>query len=207
MVDPLADPDPVVTPDDDPVVTPDDDPLADPDPIVDPDPVVTPGPAVTTAGPSPPPPPTKSPPPPPPPPGGSGPGTTPTIPKPTPPVTKIPLGDFKGVHVKLQPGVNPSRVQWKQGKVYRNVDLATGATETTRIPVGKGVRPGTTPEQTLKIIETSQAKPKVRRVDIGKTIAVVTKNKITYYAEAGPPVRGYELAAKKPKRSKRGLYL
>jgi len=117
------------------------------------------------------------------------------------------LGDFKNVHVKLQPGVNPSRVQWKQGKVYRNVDLSTGASETTVIPVGSGVRPGTTPEQTLKVIETSRSKPKVRRVDIGKTIAVVTKNKISYYADSGPPIRGYELVKPKPKRSKRGLYL
>ena len=196
--DPSPDPDPEEETKENPAAAVETGPAPFPGWPTPPPPVVTIAPGKPSGTrPPPPPPPSRPPtkggkkiPPPPPPPGG-----------------KIRLGDFKREHATLPEGVNPSRVQWKQGKVYRNVDLATGASETTRIPVGKGVRPGTTPEQTLKIIETSRAKPKVRRVDIGKTIAVVTKNKITYYAEAGPPVRGYQLAAKKPKQSKRGLYL
>ena len=73
----------------------------------------------------------------------------------------------------------PKRVEWKQGNVYKNVDLQTGKEETTLTPVG-AIRGGSTPKDTFTVIETSTRSPRVRRIKLEKNIAIVTGSGIDF---------------------------
>jgi len=73
----------------------------------------------------------------------------------------------------------PKRVEWKQGDVYKNVDLQTGKEETTLTPVG-AIRGGSTPKDTFTVIETSTRSPKVRTIKLEKNIAIVTGSGINF---------------------------
>ena len=73
----------------------------------------------------------------------------------------------------------PKRVEWKQGNVYKNVDLQTGKEETTLTPVG-AIRGGSTPKDTFTVIETSTRSPKVRTIKLEKNIAIVTGSGIDF---------------------------
>ena len=73
----------------------------------------------------------------------------------------------------------PKRVEWKQGDVYKNVDLQTGKEETTLTPVG-AVRGGSTPKDTFTVIETSTRSPRVRTIKLEKNIAIVTGSGIDF---------------------------
>ena len=115
-----------------------------------------------------------------------------------PPKPNIPNGN-NGFSPNGNGEINPKRVEWKQGKVYKNVDLQTGKEQTTLTPVGS-VRTGSTPKDTFTVIETSRRSPKVRRVDIGKTIAIVSSGGIAF--EPDISVKSFRFKSTQKNKSK-----
>ena len=109
--------------------------------------------------------------------------------KPIKPAPPIPPTTFKTQAKPIKPAPpippttfeeqKPKRVEWKQGGVYKNVDLQTGKEETTLTPVG-AIRGGSTPKDTFTVIETSTRSPKVRRIKLEKNIAIVTGSGINF---------------------------
>jgi hypothetical protein len=97
--------------------------------------------------------------------------------------------------VQLPADTNPKLVQWKQGKDYVQVDLQTGRSSITAQPILGGVKPGTTPAETFKVLKTTTAPIKVRKIDLGETIAVVTPRRVRFEPDpTGPAVRGFKFA-------------
>ena len=90
----------------------------------------------------------------------------------------IPNGN-NGFSLNGNGDLKPKRVEWKQGDVYKNVDLQTGKEETTLTPVG-AIRGGSTPKDTFTVIETSTRFPRVRRIKLEKNIAIVTGSGINF---------------------------
>jgi len=74
--------------------------------------------------------------------------------------------------------------------------------ETTKLHM-KGAGQAKNAPAAKKILSSTPGKGTIVEYHDGKPKVIGRFNN----AEGGPPVRGYELAAKKPKRSKRGLYL
>jgi len=71
--------------------------------------------------------------------------------------------------LKIPGGQHVRRLQWKQGLVFRQIDLQTGQATATKRPVGGGVEAGVTPRQTLKVIGFQKKPPKNREFDMGAT--------------------------------------
>tara|TARA_R110002051_G_scaffold228788_1_gene290926 strand:+ start:1090 stop:1605 length:516 start_codon:yes stop_codon:yes gene_type:complete len=92
------------------------------------------------------------------------------------------LGKFRYTRTaKLPKGQYVRRLQWRQGQVYKQIDLQTGKTRTTKNPVGSGVLPGTTPQDTLKIIGFQKRPAKNRSFEMGKVKGFVEgRRKISF---------------------------
>ena len=90
----------------------------------------------------------------------------------------IPNGD-NGFSLNGNGDLKPKRVEWKQGDVYKNVDLQTKKVETTLTPVGT-IRGGSTPKETFTVIETSTRSPRVRRIKLENNIAIITGSGINF---------------------------
>tara|TARA_R110000765_G_scaffold163509_2_gene268422 strand:+ start:386 stop:631 length:246 start_codon:yes stop_codon:yes gene_type:complete len=72
-------------------------------------------------------------------------------------------------------------LQWRQGQVFKQIDLQTGRTGTTKKPVGGGVLSGSTPQDTLKIIGFQKRPAKNRSFDMGKVKGFVDgRRKISF---------------------------
>jgi hypothetical protein len=58
-----------------------------------------------------------------------------------------------------------------------------------------GVKAGRTPAETFKVITTTTAPIKVRKIDLGETIAVVKPRRVLFEPDpTGPAVRGFKFA-------------
>ena len=155
-------------------------PITTPTVITTPVPVETPEPLPTPPPPAPSPKKTKVATAPPPPPSPA--------PKPTPPPSQTVRGDrsrrrFRrkesGTKVDFDKRKSaalpyPSKVQYKEKDKYVTFNLNTNKKKVFNTPQGIGVNPGTTPEDTLKVIQKQKTKPKFKKYKLGNLVLSVT---------------------------------
>ena len=115
----------------------------------------------------------------------------PTTPKPTtpPPTTpKLTRGDRTRKRFRSRRSGNksdfdkrksaalpyPSKVQYKEKDKYVTFNLNTNKKKVFNTPQGIGVNPGTTPEDTLKVIQKQKTKPKFKKYKLGNLVLSVT---------------------------------
>ena len=68
----------------------------------------------------------------------------------------------------------PSKVQYKEKDKYVTFNLNTNKKKVFNTPQGIGVNPGTTPEDTLKVIQKQKTKPKFKKYKLGNLVLSVT---------------------------------
>ena len=68
----------------------------------------------------------------------------------------------------------PSKVQYKEKDKYVTFNLNTNKKKVFSTPQGIGVNPGTTPEETLKVIQKQKTKPKLKKYKLGNLVLSVT---------------------------------
>ncbi len=68
----------------------------------------------------------------------------------------------------------PSKVQYKEKDKYVTFNLNTNKKKVFSTPQGIGVNPGTTPEETLKVIQKQKTKPKFKKYKLGNLVLSVT---------------------------------
>ena len=68
----------------------------------------------------------------------------------------------------------PSKVQYKEKNKYVTFNLNTNKKKVFNTPQGIGVNPGTTPEDTLKVIQKQKTKPKFKKYKLGNLVLSVT---------------------------------
>jgi len=68
----------------------------------------------------------------------------------------------------------PSKVQYKEKDKYITFNLNTNKKKVFSTPQGIGVNPGTTPEDTLKVIQKQKTKPKFKKYKLGNLVLSVT---------------------------------
>ena len=68
----------------------------------------------------------------------------------------------------------PSKVQYKEKDKYVTFNLNTNKKKVFSTPQGIGVNPGTTPEDTLKVIQKQKTKPKFKKYKLGNLVLSVT---------------------------------
>ena len=68
----------------------------------------------------------------------------------------------------------PSKVQYKEKDKYVTFNLNTNKKKVFKTPQGIGVNPGTTPEDTLKVIQKQKTKPKFKKYKLGNLVLSVT---------------------------------
>ena len=68
----------------------------------------------------------------------------------------------------------PSKVQYKEKDKYVTFNLNTNKKKVFNTPQGIGVNPGTTPEETLKVIQKQKTKPKFKKYKLGNLVLSVT---------------------------------
>ena len=68
----------------------------------------------------------------------------------------------------------PSKVQYKEKDKYITFNLNTNKKKVFNTPQGIGVNPGTTPEDTLKVIQKQKTKPKFKKYKLGNLVLSVT---------------------------------
>lgn len=128
------------------------------------------------------------------------------------PIPPVPFDDDEPGGAIAGEGEYPREVQWRQGKAYRQFDLATAAITSSSKPKPGGVRPGITPQETLKVIKKSKTPPRIRQFSMGRFIATVGPASISFSRAASrmaapatspvgtgneKPVTGFEDSKKK----------
>ena len=68
----------------------------------------------------------------------------------------------------------PSKVQYKEKDKYVTFNLNTNKKKVFNTPQGIGVNPGSTPEDTLKVIQKQKTKPKFKKYKLGNLVLSVT---------------------------------
>ena len=107
---------------------------------------------------------------------------------------KDPTGKRKGRRKKLPSGktnllddklkgskkknIFPSKVQWKQKDKYITYNLNTGKKKEFDNPQGIGVNKGTTPEETLKVIQKKNKRPKFVSTVLGSLQIIVSSPEV-----------------------------
>ena len=65
-------------------------------------------------------------------------------------------------------------MQYKEKDKYVTFNLNTNKKKVFSTPQGIGVNPGTTPEETLKVIQKQKTKPKFKKYKLGNLVLSVT---------------------------------
>jgi hypothetical protein len=80
-----------------------------------------------------------------------------------------PHRQVRTISIDVPPGQHARRLQYRQGGRFKQIDLQTGQTTTMDRAVNGGVKPGVTPQKTLKVIETQRSRPKIQKFDVGSS--------------------------------------
>ncbi len=95
---------------------------------------------------------------------------------------KLPPGKTKAVEDSLKKlakkNIFPSKVQWKQKDKYITYNLNTGKKKEFDKPQGIGVNQGNTPEETLKVIQKKNKRPKFVSTTLGSLQIIVSSPEV-----------------------------
>ena len=95
---------------------------------------------------------------------------------------KLPDEEKKAIKViELKGSRFPKTLQWRQGRVYKKINLQTGKIRNSLKVLPGGVKSGITPRETLKINSWDDIMPKTRRFDMGVTKVKVSSKKIKFF--------------------------